>query len=190
MLGNADPEARPACTSLTPAIDIKNGKVGINKRIGTDSSADAGSYNLDVNGSINASGTIDANSARISNGLYVGSSITHKEGENLLIGNSSNNDYVEFIEDVKIGDLIINEEGKIGGINTISIGNGASTSLIGSIAIGKEAMAIGSSYPALAVGQNAQATGQTTIALGYQAKAYTQPTTVSVSGYGAIAIGG
>lgn len=78
--------------------------------------------------SITSNGSVDANSARISNGLYVGTSITHKEGENLLIGNSINNDYVEFIEDVKIGDLIINEEGKIGGINTISIGNDASTS--------------------------------------------------------------
>lgn len=55
MLGTADPLTRPAAASLTPAIDIKNGKVGINKRLGTDGAADAGSYNLDVNGSINAS---------------------------------------------------------------------------------------------------------------------------------------
>lgn len=55
MLGTADPLTRPAAISLTPAIDIKNGKVGINKRLGTDGAADAGSYNLDVNGSINAS---------------------------------------------------------------------------------------------------------------------------------------
>ena len=59
MLGNADPEARPAATSLTPAIDIKNGKVGINKRIGTDGQADAGSYELDVNGAIRASGNVN-----------------------------------------------------------------------------------------------------------------------------------
>lgn len=65
MLGNADPEARPACTSLTPAIDIKNGKVGINKRLGTDGSADAGSYNLDVNGSINASSLKSAGNLEI-----------------------------------------------------------------------------------------------------------------------------
>lgn len=59
MLGTADPTERPACTSLTPAIDIKNGKVGINKRIGTDGSADAGSYELDVNGSSNVSGNLN-----------------------------------------------------------------------------------------------------------------------------------
>ena len=58
MLGNADPETRPSCTTLTPAIDIKNGKVGINKRLGTDSSTDAGSYELDVNGKVNASGDV------------------------------------------------------------------------------------------------------------------------------------
>lgn len=58
MLGTADPTVRPACTSLTPAIDIKNGKVGINKRIGTDNSVDAGNYELDVNGRINASGDV------------------------------------------------------------------------------------------------------------------------------------
>lgn len=108
MLGNADVSERPAATSLTPAIDIKNGKVGINKRLGIDGGANAGSYNLDVNGSINASsinasGTIDANSARISNGLYVGSSITHKNDTTLDIGNSSNNSYVYFLEDVAGG---------------------------------------------------------------------------------------
>lgn len=52
MLGNANPLDRPEATSLTPAIDIKNGKVGINKRLGTDGAADAGSYELDVNGAI------------------------------------------------------------------------------------------------------------------------------------------
>jgi hypothetical protein len=54
MLGLGDAKARPAATALTPAIDIKNNKVGINKRLGTDSSADAGIYNLDVNGSLHA----------------------------------------------------------------------------------------------------------------------------------------
>ena len=103
MLGNGNPLSRPGCTSLTPAIDIKNGKVGINKRLGTDGSADAGSYELDVNGKINASGTVDANSARISNGLYVGSSITHNSDTTLDIGNSSNNSYVYFLEDVAGG---------------------------------------------------------------------------------------
>lgn len=115
MLGTADPTERPTCTSLTPAIDIKNGKVGINKRLGTDSSADAGSYELDVNGSINASGTIDANSARISNGLYVGTSVTHNEHENLIIGNSSNNTCVNFVEDISVGSdmLTLNTSGDI-----------------------------------------------------------------------------
>ena len=112
MLGNANVSERPACTALTPAIDIKNGKVGINKRIGTDSSADAGSYNLDVNGSINASGTIDANSARISNGLYVGSSITHNPSGNLVIGNSDNNQFVEFVEDMSGSGWSISVDGE------------------------------------------------------------------------------
>ena len=101
MLGNADVSERPAATALTPAIDIKNGKVGINKRLGTDGSADAGSYELDVNGAIRANGSVDANSARISNGLYVGSSITHNPSGNLVIGNSDNSQYVEFVEDMQ-----------------------------------------------------------------------------------------
>ena len=112
MLGTADPLIRPAATALTPAIDIKNGKVGINKRLGTDGQADAGSYELDVNGAIRANGSVDANSARISNGLYVGTSITHKEEENLLIGNSRNNDYVEFVEDVSASGWSISVDGE------------------------------------------------------------------------------
>jgi hypothetical protein len=100
MLGTADPLSRPAATSLTPAIDIKNGKVGINKRLGTDGAADAGSYELDVNGAIRANGSVDANSARISNGLYIGTSITHNEEGDLAIGNSTNGGYVYFVEDV------------------------------------------------------------------------------------------
>lgn len=53
MLGLGDVKARPAATDLTPAIDIKNSKVGINKRLGEDGSDKAGNYNLDVNGSLN-----------------------------------------------------------------------------------------------------------------------------------------
>jgi hypothetical protein len=52
MLGLGDAKARPTASTLTPAIDIKNNKVGINKRLGTDNSTDAGSYNLDVNGTV------------------------------------------------------------------------------------------------------------------------------------------
>lgn len=100
MLGTANPLSRPTAASLTPAIDIKNGKVGINKRLGTDGAADAGSYELDVNGAIRANGSVDANSARISNGLYVGTSITHNSNGNLVIGNSDNRRFVEFVEDV------------------------------------------------------------------------------------------
>jgi hypothetical protein len=54
MLGIGDAKARPKATTLTPAIDIKNNKVGINKRLGTDGSTDAGICNLDVNGSLHA----------------------------------------------------------------------------------------------------------------------------------------
>lgn len=112
MLGNADVSKRPACTAFTPAIDIKNGKVGINKRLGTDGAADAGSYELDVNGAIRANGSVDANSARISNGLYVGSNITHNPGENLVIGNSDNGQYVEFVEDVSASGWSISVDGE------------------------------------------------------------------------------
>ena len=59
MLGNGDPTTRPGCTALTPTIDIKNGKVGINKRIGVDGSADVSAVDtLSVNGSIFASENI------------------------------------------------------------------------------------------------------------------------------------
>lgn len=87
MLGTADPTERPACTSLTPAIDIKNGKVGINKRLGTDGAADAGSYALDVNGSINASS-------------LTASSISHS-GDGLYIGDPDNSNYVYVVEDMR-----------------------------------------------------------------------------------------
>lgn len=87
MLGTADPTERPACTSLTPAIDIKNGKVGINKRLGTDSSADAGDYNLDINGS-----------ARVND--LTAYSISHT-GNGLYIGDPDNSDYVYIVEDME-----------------------------------------------------------------------------------------
>jgi hypothetical protein len=61
ILGLGDAKARPTALSFNdeeggnplPAIDIKNNKVGINKRLGTDGSSDAGNYNLDINGSCN-----------------------------------------------------------------------------------------------------------------------------------------
>lgn len=169
MLGLGDPVAKPAATSLTPAIDIKNGKVGINKRLGTDGQEDAGSYELDVNGTIHASGTVDANSARISNGLYVGTSITHQTGDgvDLLIGNSSNDNYVEFVEDIKIGDFIIDTSGKMSGITKISIGNGANASATGSIAIGGSSKA--SANYSTALGYSADAVGTGTVSIGYNA---------------------
>lgn len=60
--------------------------------------------NIGAGGNITATG-FDVNSARINSGLHVGTYITHTEGENLCIGNSSNNDYVWFIEDVAGGAL-------------------------------------------------------------------------------------
>lgn len=62
ILGRGDAKTRPAAISFNgeedgnplPAIDIKNNKVGINKRLGTDGQDDAGNYNLDINGSLNA----------------------------------------------------------------------------------------------------------------------------------------
>lgn len=78
-----------------------------------------------TSGYIKSNGPIDANSAQISNGLYVGTSITHKEGENLLIGNSSNSDYVMFIEDVSVNEMLtIDTRGDIntrGNINASTI---------------------------------------------------------------------
>lgn len=82
MLGIANPLSRPAATSLTPAIDIKNGKVGINKRLGTDGGPDAGNYELDVNGTISAK------------------SVTH-DGNGLYIGDPDNSDYVYIVEDMQ-----------------------------------------------------------------------------------------
>ena len=61
------------------------------------------SGDLSVAGGAAVGGSMDASSARISNGLYVGTSITHQQDENLLIGNSSNSDYVYFIEDIAGG---------------------------------------------------------------------------------------
>lgn len=96
MLGNADVSERPEAASLTPAIDIKNGKVGINKRLGTDSSADAGSYELDVNG------TISANSVVLStSGSLTTNKILHDGQEDELeIGDPKNSAFVTFVEDI------------------------------------------------------------------------------------------
>lgn len=99
MLGNGNPLSRPGCTSLTPAIDIKNGKVGINKRLGTDGNADAGVYNLDVNGSVNAS-TLCASSIEV--GDLIAGSIAHN-GDGLYIGDPDNSSYVNIVEDMKAG---------------------------------------------------------------------------------------
>ena len=102
MLGNADVSERPACTALTPAIDIKNGKVGINKRLGTDGAADAGSYNLDVNGSVKASSIQVDNllTGSIQAGDIITSSISHP-GDGLYIGDPNNVDYVYVVEDMR-----------------------------------------------------------------------------------------
>lgn len=115
--------------------------------------------------SITSNGSVDANSARITNGLYVGTYITHTEGKNLLIGNGSNNDYVEFVEDVQIGSLTINQSGHIGGITKISIGDSANASATGTIAIGVSAKAYNEN--SVAIGKSAQATGTRAVAIGY-----------------------
>lgn len=53
--------------------------------------------------SITSNGSVDANSARISNGLYVGTSITHYGQKDLAIGNADNGAYVYFVEDLAGG---------------------------------------------------------------------------------------
>ena len=62
IFATTDPTTQTAWTSLTPSLQIKNGKVVINKLIA--SGADA-SYNLDVNGSANAT-TLYENGVRVS----------------------------------------------------------------------------------------------------------------------------
>ena len=62
--------------------------------------------------SITSKGSVDANSARISNGLYVGSSITHNPSGNLVIGNSDNMRFVEFVEDVSANRWSISVDGE------------------------------------------------------------------------------
>ena len=62
IFATTDPTTQTPWTSLTPSLQIKNGKVVINKLIA--SGADA-SYNLDVNGSANAT-TLYENGVRVS----------------------------------------------------------------------------------------------------------------------------
>ena len=198
MLGTANPLSRPTAASLTPAIDIKNGKVGINKRLGTDGAADAGSYELDVNGAIRANGSVDANSARISNGLYVGTSITHNSNGNLVIGNSDNRRFVEFVEDVSASRWSISVDGEAE-FDTISergialpdryapkewisvckttLTDPALASATGSLAIGYVSTAAGPHSVAIGNG-TAGTTGS--VAIGYNNYANTGTSTVAI----------
>ena len=63
IFATTDPASQTAWTSLTPSLQIKNGKVAINKLIASGVEA---TYNLEVNGNINASnGFFDASDERL-----------------------------------------------------------------------------------------------------------------------------
>lgn len=62
IFATTDPTTQTAWTSLTPSLQIKNGRVTINKLIANNTDA---SYNLDVNGSVNAT-TLYENGVRVS----------------------------------------------------------------------------------------------------------------------------
>lgn len=62
IFATTDPTTQTAWTSLTPSLQIKNGRVTINKLIANNTDA---SYNLDVNGSANAT-TLYENGVRVS----------------------------------------------------------------------------------------------------------------------------
>ena len=62
IFATVDPTLNTAWTSLTPSLQIKNGRVTINKLIANNTDA---SYNLDVNGSANAT-TLYENGVRVS----------------------------------------------------------------------------------------------------------------------------
>ena len=62
IFANTDPTTNPDWRNLTPSLQIKNGRVTINKLIANNTDA---SYNLDVNGSANAT-TLYENGVRVS----------------------------------------------------------------------------------------------------------------------------
>ena len=87
IFATTDPTTQTAWTSLTPSLQIKNGKVVINKLIA--SGADA-SYNLDVNGSANAT-TLYENGVRVSIDGHNHDDRYYTESEvNNLLANKSN----------------------------------------------------------------------------------------------------
>jgi len=78
IFANTSPSGKAAWTGLTPALQIKNQRVAINKLIATGSD---GAYNLDVNGTANAT-TIYENGTSLADkyqpkGSYASSSHTH-----------------------------------------------------------------------------------------------------------------
>lgn len=87
IFATTDPTAQTAWTSLTPSLQIKHGRVTINKLIAN--SADA-SYNLDVNGSANAT-TLYENGMRVSVNGHTHDDRYYTESEvNNLLTNKSN----------------------------------------------------------------------------------------------------
>ena len=87
IFATTDPTTQTAWTSLTPSLQIKHGRVTINKLIAN--SADA-SYNLDVNGSANAT-TLYENGVRVSVNGHNHDDRYYTESEvNNLLANKSN----------------------------------------------------------------------------------------------------
>ena len=87
MFAYTDMDTYPAWTTLTPSMQIKNGKVTINKLIPNDQQA---SYNLDVNGTANAT-TIYENGTALSSKYALTSAIPTVNNGTLTIQKNGTN---------------------------------------------------------------------------------------------------
>ena len=93
IFATTDPTTQTAWTSLTPSLQIKHGRVTINKLIAN--SADA-SYNLDINGSANAT-TLYENGVRVSvNGHTHSYIVTQGDNRNTATKPSDYNNRITF----------------------------------------------------------------------------------------------
>lgn len=94
IFANTDPTANTDWSTLTPSLQIKNGRVTINKLIKSGTNA---SYNLDVDGSANATELCE-------NGVRVSvSGHTHTKSEII--------DFPNFIQNITIGNVITGSPG-------------------------------------------------------------------------------
>ena len=104
IFATVDPTLNTAWTSLTPSLQIKNGRVTINKLIANNTDA---SYNLDVNGSANAT-TLYENGVRVSvNGHTHSYIVTHGDNRNIASKPSDYNNRITFAG-LKTNDIVGN----------------------------------------------------------------------------------